>query len=74
MKNNNKKFEIRYWKLSCKGKIIRILWTIPLFSIFLLLLWFEDSDIIRKAIITFGIILILLIELISNYYKLKNPE
>ena len=73
-KNVDKGFELSYFNLSYRRKIIRTLWVLPFLLLLICLIWFNGDNIIHNIVITIFIIVMVLIQLIYNYLKYKKME
>lgn len=78
MKNDkvDKGFELIYWKLSYRRKLIRTLWLLPFTLILCVIMTLLTIDIDKKIPIIFTIILVsaTTIQLIYNYYMWQKKE
>ena len=72
----DKGFELIYWKLSYRRKLIRTLYLLPFTIILCVVMIFLTIDIDKKIPIIFTIVLVSVttIQLIYNYYMWQKKE
>lgn len=70
----DKGFELIYWKLSYRRRLIRNLWWLPIVIISIAFMFLINDKLILNRIVPIVLLILYIVELIYNYMKWNKCE